>query len=257
MHHLEHGPHDAPALVLINSLGSTLGMWDLQLEPLARHFRVVRYDLRGHGASPTPPPPYRIADLGADLVALLDELGLRHAHLVGSSIGGMIGLWVAAHAPARVDHLVVAGTSARLGPPEAWTDRARLVLAGGMGAVAASVAARWITPGHALAHPGALSHYEAMFAAADPAGYAGCCLAIAAMDQTDTLGAIGAPTLVIEGAEDPATPPEHAERIARGVPGARLELLPDAAHLPNLQQPDRFNQLVLEHLGAVTAEATT
>lgn len=254
VHHRVDGEPDAPALVLVNSLGTTLDMWEPQREALARHFRLVRYDLRGHGRSPTPPPPYSVGDLGADLLDLLDELEIRRAHLLGSSIGGMIGLWAASHAPERVERLVVAGASARFGPPEAWRDRARTVLAHGTGAVAGTVVGRWYSAGYAADHPEEVEAAIRMFDAADPAGYAGCALAIAATDLTDVLGRIRAETLVIAGGDDPATPPEHADLIARLVPGARLEVIPEAAHLPNLEYPGRFTRLVLAHLGVYSPQ---
>jgi 3-oxoadipate enol-lactonase len=188
-----------------------------------------------------------MADLGADLAAVLEELDAGRVHLVGSSIGGMAALWVAAHAPERVDRLAVVGTSARLGPSEAWLERASAVLAGGMDAVKESVVGRWVTPTFADAHPQAIAGWQRMVAKNDPAGYAGCCLAIAGMDQTGTLGDIRAPTLVIVGDADPATPVEHARQIADSVADARLEVVTGAAHLPNLEHPDQFSNLLLEH----------
>lgn len=255
VHRVVEGPEGAPVLILANSLGSTLEMWGPQVAELTRRFRVVRYDLRGHGGSPTPPGPYSIGDLGTDVVALLDDLDVPRAHLVGTSIGGMVALWVAANAPDRVDRLVTVGTSARLGPPVAWTERARKVLAGGMEVVAESVVARWYTAGFGERHPDVMEQMREMVRSADPAGYAGCCLAIAGMDQTDTLGAITASTLVVVGDKDSATPPEHAERLVAGIADSRLLELPDAAHVPSLEHPDLVTRLVLEHLGAVTAEA--
>ena len=153
VHHVVEGPADAPVLVLSNSLGSTLEMWDRQMAALTPHLRVIRYDLRGHGASPVPPAPYDIADLGADVLALLDELGVDRAHVGGLSIGGLIGMWIAANAPHRVDRLVVCSTSPRFEPPEAWAARAATVLAEGTGAVADAVVARWFTPAFADEFP--------------------------------------------------------------------------------------------------------
>lgn len=257
VHRVVEGPEGAPVLILANSLGSTVEMWGPQMVELTRHFRVVRYDLRGHGESPTPPGPYSIGDLGMDVVALLDDLAVPRAHMVGTSIGGMAMLWVAANAPDRVDRLVAIGTSARLGPPEVWTDRARAVLTGGMGVVAESVVARWYTAKFVEQHPKVVAQMREMVRSADPSGYAGCCLAIAGMDQTETLGAIVASTLVVVGAHDPATPPEHAERLLAGIADCRLVVVPDAAHVPSLEHPERIGSVVLEHLGVVTADAAT
>jgi 3-oxoadipate enol-lactonase len=248
LHHVVEGPEGAAVVVLGNSLGSTLAMWDAVAGMLARRFRVVRYDLRGHGESPTPPGPYAIDDLGTDLVRLLDDLGLERVHLVGTSIGGMAALWVAANAPRRVDRLVAVGTSARLGPAQGWIDRAANVLGAGTAAVADTVLPRWVTPGFASSRPEEMARYRAMFDAADPAGYAGCCLAIAGMDLVDSLVRIIAPTLVVVGSDDPATPPEHAELLAARIPGARMATIEGAAHLPSIERPDELVRLVLDHI---------
>jgi 3-carboxy-cis,cis-muconate cycloisomerase len=242
------GPDDADVLVLSGSLGSTHAMWHPIMATLTARFRVVRWDLRGHGGSPAPPGPYTIDDIGADLLDLLDRIGSPRAHLVGTSLGGMASLWVAARAPERVDRMVVMGTSTRLGPPSGWIDRARTVLREGTGPIAEIVTPRWVSASFAAEHPDALVGYRAMFAAADPAGYAGCCIAIAGMDLTHQLESILAPTLVIVGSDDPATPVEHGRAIADALPDARLEIVAGAAHLPSLEYPDRIAQLILDHL---------
>jgi 3-oxoadipate enol-lactonase len=248
VHHVVEGPPDAPALVLINSLGSTLAMWEPQIEELAARFRVVRFDLRGHGRSPVPPGPYALSDLGGDVIALLDRLEIERAHLCGVSLGGMIAMWLGIHAPERVDRLVLCCTSANLGPPEGWAQRARLVRAQGTAAVAGAVVERWLTPAYAARHPELVRRLRAMIAATPAEGYAGCCAAIEHMDIEAELTSITAPTLVVAGAEDPATPPDHGARIAARVPGARMAVVPGSAHLANLQQPDEVNALVLRHL---------
>ena len=248
VHHVTHGPPDAPVVILGNSLGSTLSMWDAVAGRLCERFRVVRYDLRGHGRSPAPPGPYAIDDLGADLVRLVDDLGAERPHLVGTSIGGMAAMWAAAHAPDRVGRLVVIGSSVSLPPAGAWIDRARSVLASGTASVAEQVTPRWVAPTWAHAHPTEMEGFRAMFADADPAGYAGCCLAIAAMDLSDALPAITAPSLVVVGSEDPSTPPAHAETIADGIRDARLVRIPGAAHVPALDHPDEVATLIAEHL---------
>lgn len=242
------GIPNGPVLVLADSLGATLAMWEPQLEVLARRFRVIRYDLRGHGGSPAPAGRYTIADLGGDLIALLDDLGIERAHICGLSLGGMIGMWVAAKAPERVDRLIVCASSARLGPPEAWATRARTVRSEGMGAVTETVVGRWFTPGFAASCPDVVARMRAMLESISPVGYAGCCRAIETMDLTGDLAAIVAPTLVLVGDEDRATPLAHAERIAAGIPGAQLEVVLDAAHLLNVEQAEVVNALILEHL---------
>jgi len=247
-HHVVTGAEDAPALVLSNSLGATLAMWDPQAGALAERFRLVRYDTRGHGESPVPPGPYDIADVGADLVGLLDHLGIERAHVVGLSLGGMTGMWLGVHAPERLDRLVLLCTSAKLGPPENWIERARTVRAQGTAAVAEAGFGRWLTERFRDEHPDTAEWLRAMIAAQPNEGYAECCGVIERMDQLAVLPSIKAPTLVIAGAQDPATPPEHAERIVAGIPGARLEVLDPAAHLANVEQAEAVTRLILEHL---------
>jgi 3-oxoadipate enol-lactonase len=250
VHHVVDGPADAPVLLLANSLGSNVDMWRPQVAALAGpgHRRVVRFDLRGHGRSPVPPGPYSLDDLGGDALALLDRLEIDRASVCGLSLGGMIGMWLASHAPERVDRLVVCCTSALLGPPSAWAERAQTVLAGGTRAVADAVLGRWVTPGFAARHPDRVAELRAMLEQTPAMGYAGCCAAIEHMDLRASLPSISAPTLVIAGADDPATPPSHAELIAAGIPGARLIVVPDAAHLAAVEQPEAVTRLILDHL---------
>lgn len=250
VHYAVDGPDDAPVLVLSNSLGTTMAMGEPQLRPLAERFRVVRYDHRGHGGSPVPAGPYRIDDLGGDVLALLDHLGVERASFCGLSLGGMTGMWLAAQAPDRVERLMLLCTSARLGPPAAWTDRAALVRAEGTTAVAATVVDRWLTPDLVRRDPDLVGRMRAMVAATPAEGYASCCEAIADLDLSGSLGAIRAPTLVIVGADDPAAPPDHGERIAAGIAGARVAVVQHAAHLANVQQPAAVTRLALAHLTA-------
>ena len=250
VHAVVEGPTAGPVVVFSNSLGATLGMWDAPAAALRDRFRVVRYDTRGHGASPVPPGPYDIADLGADVVRLLDRLGVDRVAFVGLSLGGMTGMWLAANFPERVDRLVLCCTSAQLGPAAGWRDRAATVRAEGSAAVAGAVVGRWLTPAFAAAHPGTVAQLQAMIAATPAEGYAACCGAIARMDLRGVLDRITAPTLVIAGEQDPATPPQHAHTIVSAVAGSRLAMLSPAAHLATAEQPDRMTQLIAEHLGA-------
>ncbi|GAA4358246.1 3-oxoadipate enol-lactonase [Angustibacter luteus] len=250
LHVVQDGRADGPPLLLGSSLGTTGVMWQPQVDRLAEAWRVVRYDHRGHGGSDVPAGPYSLDDLGGDVLALLDRLEIERTSYVGLSLGGMVGMWLAMHAPQRIDRLVLVCTSARLGPAQGWRDRAHAVLDGGMAAVADPVVARWFTPGFAAVQPHVVAAARADLLAVPPVGYAGCCEAIAAMDLLADLPRISAPTLVIAAADDPATPPEHARAIVSAVPGARLALLDDAAHLANLEQPDAVTRLVLDHLGA-------
>lgn len=248
VHHVVEGPADAPVVVLSPSLGATHATWERQAAALRDAFRVVRYDPRGHGASPVPSGPYSLADLGADLLALLDALGVERAHLCGLSLGGMTSMWVAEHAPERVDRLVLCCTSAALGPPDMWAQRAATVRAEGTGAVAASVVGRWFTPAWRAEHPDEVARFEAMVAATPAEGYAGGCAAIETMDIAGGLPAIAAPTLVVSGAQDPTTPREHGRAIAAAVPTARFELLDPAAHLSAWERPDAISALIRGHL---------
>lgn len=248
VHYELSGPDDPSLLVLSNSLGSTPAMWDAQLPALAERRRVVRYDHRGHGGSPVPPGPYSLADLGADALALLDRLGAERVHWCGLSLGGMVGMWMAINAPERIDRLVLCCTSAKLGPPSMWVERAAIVRAEGVEAIADAGIGRWLTPGFIAREPEAAAAVRAMLAATPAEGYAGCCAAIEHMDLMDQLGAIRAPTLVIAAAQDPATPPEHGERIAAGIPGARFALVDDAAHLATVEQPAAMTELIAGHL---------
>ena len=243
------GPADAPVLVLSSSLGATRAMWDRQAAALRDRVRVVRYDHRAHGSSPAPPGPYALGDIAGDVVALLDRLEVERAHVCGLSMGGMVGMWLAEHAPERVDRLVLCCTSAQIGPASLWDERAAAVRAGGMEAIADAVVERWLTPDHAAAHPEDARALRDQLLGADPEGYAACCEAIRDMDVVSRLGDIAAPTLVVGAREDPSTPPEHQERIAAAIRGARLELLSPAAHVAAVERADEVTALIAEHLG--------
>jgi 3-oxoadipate enol-lactonase len=248
------GPAGAPVVVLSPSLGTDRSMWADQVDPLSERFRVLRYDLRGHGASPAPPGPYSLSALGADLLALLDRLEIDHASLCGVSIGGMISIWVAANAPDRVRRLAVCCTSAHLDPDGSYRERAATVRARGLEEIAEASLARWFTPGFARAHPERLRQFREVLVSLAPEGYAGCCEAIAAMDLRHDLASVRAPTLVMAGRDDPATPPEHGRLIADGIRHARFELIDDAAHLANVEQPERVGALILTHLQSTEEE---
>jgi 3-oxoadipate enol-lactonase len=248
LHAVVDGPADAPPLVLGPSLGTTVAMWEPQVPVLAEHFRVIRYDARGHGASPAPSGPYTIDDFAEDLIQLLDRHGVDAAHIAGISLGGMTAMAFAAAHPERVKRLVLACTSAHLAAPEAWADRAAKVQAGGTAAIADAVVSRWTTPAYAAAHPGVMTRLHQLLADSPDDGYIASCGAIERMDLRDRLPGITAPTLVIAGAQDLAIPPIHAERIVAGIAGARLAVLDPGGHLPNIEQPEAFADLVIEHL---------
>jgi 3-oxoadipate enol-lactonase len=248
VHHRIDGDEGAPALVLAHSLGATLQMWDPQIAELGRHFRVVRYDLRGHGRSPAPEGTCDMADLGADLIDLLDRSGIERAHLCGLSIGAMIVLWVAAHHPARVGRLVACCAASHFVPASSWAERAALVRAHGTSYIADAVLARWFTPEYVARHPARIAALRATFAATSRHGYAACCDALERMDLRPDLGAISAPTLLIAASRDPATPPERSFEIAGATADCRVEVVEGGAHLVNVEKPERVTQLILSHL---------
>ncbi|MEU8185037.1 3-oxoadipate enol-lactonase [Micromonospora sp. NPDC049047] len=247
LHLTVDGPAAAPVLLLGSSLGTTAAMWEPQLSALAQRFRVIRYDHLGHGRSAVPPGPYTLDLLGRELLRTLDDLDVPWVHYAGLSLGGMVGMWLATYAPDRVRRLALLCTSASLGPPEQWRARAATVRADGLPAVADAVVARWFTPTFAAARPEVVATHRAMLTTTSPAGYAACCEAIAAMDLRPDLGRVAAPTLVIAGADDPATPVEHARDIVGRIPRARLAVVDAAAHLANVEQPEQVCRLLLEH----------
>ena len=253
VHYLLEGPEDAPVLVLSNSLGTTPAMWDEQTPTLSERFRLVRYDHRGHGGSPVPPGPYTIEDLGGDVLALLDRLGIERVSFCGLSLGGMVGMWLASEAPERVERLVLCCTSARFAP-DTFDSRARTVRADGVGAIADAVVERWFTPAFCEGRPEVAECARRMLLETPAEGYAGCCEALRDADLSGTLGTISAPTLVVAGADDPAAPPEEAELISDSIPEASLEVIPDAAHLANIEQPEAVTQAILDHLSPVVRE---
>lgn len=248
VHHEVAGPPDAPIVLISNSLGSNLHMWDPQLAALVERYRVVRYDLRGHGRSPAPDGPYALEDLTADALALLDRLHVDRAHLVGLSLGGMVSMNLAATAPHRVDRMVLCCTSAYLPPAENWRERAATVRDAGIGAVAEAVVGRWLTPAFAAVSPALVRDLRAMVEATPAEGYASCCEVIAAMDLRPSLRHIHAPTLVVVGADDPAIPASHAATLAAEVKHARTVTVGPAAHLANVEQPAAVSQHILSHL---------
>lgn len=246
------GPVDAPVLLLGGSLGTTLAMWGPQVRMLSGRLQLVAFDHRGHGDSPVPLAPYTIAALGQDVIALMDTLGLSRASYCGISIGGMVGQWLAVNHPDRIQRLILIATSAHPGNPESWHQRAETVRADGtVATIADAIVSRWVTPGWAAEHGQEVRTLRKMLAATPVEGYAGCCEAIADFDLRDELSEIGAPTLVLSGADDPSLPPEHQRLIAAAVPDARLAVIGDAAHIPSIQHPSQVNDLILHHLDRV------
>ncbi|MEU2491585.1 3-oxoadipate enol-lactonase [Streptomyces sp. NPDC007883] len=236
LHHRVDGPDGAPVLVLGPSLGTSLRVWEPQTAGLARDHRVVRWDLPGHGGSPAGPGVLRagatVADLGRHVLRLADALGARAFAYAGISLGGAVGTWLAAHHPDRVTRLALLCTSAHFGGPGPWRERARLVRARGTAPVAESAPARWFTP--------AFTGHDALVTdlrSADPETYAVCCEILAGTDLRPDLARIVAPTLVISGREDKATPPAHGRELADGIREARHVEVPGAAHLAGVERP--------------------
>lgn len=251
LHHQTVGPEDAPVVLFGNSLGTNLSMWAPQVGALSRRFRVITFDQRGHGASPVPPGPYTMADLGQDVAALMDQLGIRRASYVGLSIGGMAGIWLGANLSERFERLVLMCTSAYAPPASRWHERVAAVrAAGSTEAIADAVVEGWFTPAWATEHPDRVAAHRAMIATTNPDGYCSCCEAIAGMDLRDALPSVPVPTLVISAADDRALPHEHQRLIADGIPGARLESVESAAHIASAEQPEVVNRLIEEHLCA-------
>ncbi|MGX1305513.1 3-oxoadipate enol-lactonase [Amorphus suaedae] len=250
LHVRRDGDPGKPAVLLSNSLGTDLTMWDDQVAPLVEHFHVVRYDVRGHGKSDAPAGDYTIDRLGKDAVAVLKGFGIEKAAFCGVSMGGMVGMWLGVHAPGRVTRLALCNTAAMMPPKDAWQQRIDTVLADGMAAIVDAVVARWFTEPFIENEPEKVARVRAMLLETAPAGYAGCCAAIRDMDQRSAISGIGRPTLVVAGADDPATPPARGEEIAAAIKGAELEILPDCAHLSNIEQTQLFNARVIPFLAA-------
>ncbi len=247
LHYQLEGADDAPLLVLSNSLGTTLDMWVPQMPALLEHFRVLRYDTRGHGQSEVTPGPYSIAQLGNDVLALLDHMKAPRAHFCGLSMGGMTGIWLGIHAPDRIDRLVLCNTSAAIGVPEMWNARIAQVRQGGMAVVIDAVLERWFTNDFLSHAPAQVDRVRAMLANTPVEGYVATCAAVRDMDQRADLGRIATPTLVIGGKYDKSTPPEHGELIAKSVPGARYVEL-NAAHLSNWEAAQAFTRHAVNFL---------
>lgn len=242
------GDENKPVLVLSNSIGTTLHMWDGQIAALTPHFRVLRYDARGHGGSDAPGGAYSMDRLGRDVIELLDALGIERAHFLGLSLGGLVGQWLGIHTPDRIDLLILSNTSAHLGPVNEFDARiAALQTAPDMDAVAQAFLANWF-PAHMLEakHP-AIEPFRDMLLSTTPQGLAGSYAAVRDNDMRRTIALINRPTLVIAGRDDIVTLASHGEHIAATVPGARLVILP-SVHLPNVEHPDTYVHTVLDFL---------
>ncbi len=250
LHYVVDGLGGAPTIVLSASLGTTLEMWEPQVEALAAHFQVVRFDRRGHGRSPVVEGTATIDDLGNDILGLLDTLSLERVSFCGISLGGLEGIWLGINAPSRIERLVLCCTAAAFLPRQNWVDRGALVRAEGTGAIADAALERWFRPLLEQTDPDVVARYRAMLVSTPAEGYAACCDALAEADLRDRLGEIEAPTLVISGADDPVSPPAASDALAASIPGAIHTVIEDAAHIANVEQPEAFTAALLDHLEA-------
>jgi 3-oxoadipate enol-lactonase len=241
------GPERAPVLMLSNSLGTNLHMWDEQKGPLTRHFRLVRYDRRGHGKSSAPKGPYTMERLGRDVLGVLDGLGIQKINWCGLSMGGMVGMWLGANAANRIDKLILSNTSTHFPDPAMWDARIKMVRDVGLAGVVDANMERWFTKGFRERAPQQMTKMREMFVATPIEGYIGCGEAIRDMDHRPLLPRITVPTLVIAGRHDPATTLEAGEYIKDHVPGARIAVL-EAAHISNLEQPQAYADAMLGFL---------
>ncbi len=241
------GAESAPALMLSNSLGTTLNMWDQQVDAWSQHFRVIRYDRRGHGGSGAPAGPYSMERFGRDVIAVLDALKVKKTNWCGLSMGGMVGQWLGAYAPDRVERLVLSNTNSYYADKAPWNDRIRFLQNNGLGKLVDPNMERWFTAGFRQSAPEVLARMKEIFLTTNRAGYIACCEAIRDMDFRTSNPSIKVPTLVIVGAQDPATPPSAGEAIANQIPGAKLVSL-DAAHIANMEQPKLYTETVLDFL---------
>lgn len=244
LHYRLAGPENAPGLVLVNSLGTDARIWDGVIADLSRDFRVLSYDKRGHGLSDAPTGEYSLDDHLADLDGLLAHTGFERFALCGVSIGGLIGQGFALRSPHRLSALVLCDTAPKVGDAAMWNARAETVLSRGLEAIADPVMERWFSPGFRSGKPQELAGWRNLFLRTDRAGYAATCATLRDTDLTADIGAIGVPTLVVAGAEDGATPVDLVRACADAIPGARFEILPEAGHIPSIEQPEKLAALM-------------
>jgi len=247
LHYALSGPASAPVLVLSNSLGTDYSLWDRQAPEFERHLRLLRYDMRGHGRSSAPPPPYSVAELADDLLALVDLLSIERFHFCGLSIGGMIGMTLGLGAPGRLRKLVLCNTAPKIGTLEMWSARIATVRTKGMKEIARLTPARWFTAAFQSASPDAVAATLRVVESLDPEGYVGGCCAVRDFDLRERVGGIAVPTLVISGAHDPAALPSDGRAMAERIAGSRYVEL-DASHLSNIEDAERFTAEVLSFL---------
>jgi 3-oxoadipate enol-lactonase len=247
LHYEVSGSSGRPVIVLVNSLGSSLKMWEKILPALANSYRVLQYDARGHGLSSVPSTPYTLTGLSNDLLDLLDYLAIDRVHLCGLSLGGLVGMWLGIHRPRRINRLILANTAARVGTREGWDGRIDDVRKHGMSPIARASLDRWITAGYQHEHPEESEAIGSMIESTPAEGYIGCCCALRDADLRPAIAAIDAPCLVITGIHDPATPPEDGRFLHGAVKQSHYVEL-DAAHLSAWERSQEFQQSMMQFL---------
>jgi len=241
------GRDGGPTIMLSNSLGATMQMWEPQMAALTKLYRVVRYDRRGHGKSGAPPGPYSMERFGKDVLAILDDLNIERVHWCGLSMGGMVGQWLGANAPERIEKLILSNTSCYYPDPTNWMNRIKAVTEGGIASVADAIITAWLTADFREREPQIAARLKAMLIATPVQGYLACCEALSRLDQRDLLPRIKVPTLVIAGRHDISTPVEASVFIRSHIPNASMTLL-DAAHISNVEQSHNFTEAVVGFL---------
>jgi 3-oxoadipate enol-lactonase len=250
LHYEFEGPKGAPVVVLSNSLGTELSLWESQIAGLTRHFRVLRYDTRGHGRSKSPGSAYSLDDLGGDVLDLLNFLEIERFHVCGVSLGGITALWLAINAPERVLSLMPCNTAARIGSESSWNARIEQVTEYGLASIADATMERWFTESFRRSDPVRVETARRMLLHTDAQGYIACCAALRDADLRDAVATIAVPALVVSGAHDPVTPPSDGQYLQDAIPSARYCEL-NAAHISNVEQSAAFSQAMLEFLGAL------
>ncbi len=247
LHYLVSGKADGPPLVLANSLGSSMRMWERVLPAFEERFRVVRFDMRGHGESGVPHGPYSIEQLGADLISIMDAVGVSHAHVCGLSLGGLVAMWIGIHEADRVGRIVLANTAARIGTRDAWEQRILAVREHGMDSIASQTPGRWFTEKYRALHPDEMESMRQMVASTAPEGYSACCAALRDADLRELVHSIDVPCLVVAGTHDPATTVQDGLDLHGALRRSTYVEL-DASHLSAWEQHEEFSKAVLSFL---------
>ena len=247
IHYALSGDSSLPTLVLSNSLGTNFSIWNAQVPEFEKHFRLLRYDMRGHGQSSVPPPPYSVPELAADVLALADFLAIERFHFCGLSIGGMIGMSVALQSPARLKKLVLCSTAAKIGTFESWNTRVEMVRTQGMTEIARATPPRWFTPNFQTSSPQVIAAVVRSIESLSPDGYIGGCCAVRDFDARATVSNIRTPVLVISATHDPAAPPSDGRFLADHISGASYAEL-NASHISIMEDPQRFSSEVVNFL---------